>query len=139
MLAKLINLKNWKAKRRSRVHPSDRKIKSPGKITEALFYGNVHYPHGAKYVGEWIFGKYKEFHGLGMFIYASGGKYVGEWKNHKHHGKGIHTYNSGSKYVGEWKNHKRHGFGIYFCLDGSRLAGKWVDDVFVGVDQENIN
>ena len=74
-----------------------------------------------------------------MFIYASGGKYVGEWKNHKHHGKGIHTYNSGSKYVGEWKNHKRHGFGIYFCLDGSRLAGKWVDDVFVGVDQENIN
>ena len=99
MLAKLINLKNWKAKRRSRVHASDRKIKNPGKITEALFYGNVHYPHGAKYVGEWIFGKYKEFHGLGMFIYASGGKYVGEWKNHKHHGKGIHTYNSGSKYV----------------------------------------
>ena len=78
MLAKLINLKKWKAKRRSRVHPSDRKIKSPGKITEALFYGNVHYPHGAKYVGEWIIEKYKEFHGLGMFMYSCGDKYVGE-------------------------------------------------------------
>jgi len=47
MLAKLINLKKWKAKRQSRVHPSDRKIKRPRGITEALFYGNVHYPHAA--------------------------------------------------------------------------------------------
>ena len=116
MLAKLINLKNWKAKRQSRVHPSDRKIKSPGKTTEALFYGNVHYPNGAKYVGEQIVGKYRAFHGLGMFIYGCG-----------------------DKYVGEWKNHKRNGYGIYLCFDGSRLAGQWLDGVFVGLDQEKVN
>ena len=79
-------------------------------------------PNGAKYVGEWKYGKE---HGQGTYTYPSGDKYVGEFKDGKHHGQGTLKWRDGSKYVGEFKDGFLHGQGTYRYINGDIYVGEF--------------
>ena len=82
--------------------------------------GEMTYPDGGEYVGEWKDGKK---HGQGTDK-PFWGVYVGEWKDGKYNGLGTQTFDDGGKYVGEWKDGKKHGQGIY--------TKSWNEEKYVG-------
>ncbi len=66
---------------------------------ESIYYGEVTYPNGATYKGDFM--------------------------GSKRHGKGIHTSPNGAKYVGEFKDDKRNGHGTLTFSDGRKQEGNW--------------
>ena len=55
----------------------------------------------AKYIGDVMIGKP---HGIGNVVYPDGNKYVGEWMNGLFHCQGIYTIASdGYSYIGEYR------------------------------------
>ena len=98
-------------------------------------FGNITYPSGNKYVGEW---RNNKKHGQGTQTWGSGSKwaghkYVGQFKNNQMHGQGTYTYSNGDKYVGDYKNGKTHGQGTITWSEGS----KWAGDKHVGEFKDN--
>lgn len=90
--------------------------------------GELTYPSGRKYVGEFRDGKY---HGQGTYTSPDGQKYVGEFRDDKYNGQGTFTDAGGNKYVGEFRDGRRHGQGTLWWPDGTiHQSGTWKNEYF---------
>lgn len=103
---------------------------------------------GAKYEGNWKFGKangygifyhvdgdiYKGYwkddkaNGEGIYESAEGVSYEGNWLDDYQHGKGVETWKDGSKFKGSYVKGKKEGYGEYIWKDGSQYYGNWVNN-----------
>lgn len=85
---------------------------------------------GARYVGEWKFGKRD---GAGTLIVRDpktgdySRKYCGGWKNGKKHGCGTYHYNNSAVYEGGWAEDRRCGQGTMRFSNGDVYTGEWKD------------
>ena len=86
--------------------------------------GKFTYPHGEKYEGDWVKGKY---HGQGTMTFPDGSMYEGEFKDGEYNGQGIMTLPDGDKYVGEFKDGKRWN-GTEYDKNGN-MTKKYVNGV----------
>ena len=59
-------------------------------------------------------------HGRGNVVWPDGRRYEGEWRQAKEHGKGAAA---GTRYEGESRDGKRHGRGTYVFSDGGHYEG----------------
>lgn len=91
--------------------------------------GELSWPSGEKYVGEWRNGN---MNGQGTLTTANG-NYVGEFRNGKESGQGTYTFRNGKRYVGEWRDGKFNGQGILYLPDGTiAQSGLWADNKLAG-------
>ena len=77
---------------------------------------------GARYEGEWRFGKRT---GKGKFYYANGKIYEGDFKEDNWHGFGKVRFEDGERYEGDWRNAQREGYGIAHWNNGKKYRGYW--------------
>ena len=101
--------------------------------------GKFTYPHGEKYEGDWVKGKY---HGQGTMTFPDGSMYLGEYKNGKFHGQGTFIWNDGYYHEGEFMDGTPNGQGTE-TLPNGQLVGEYKDGKpwnVKGYDKErNIN
>ena len=88
--------------------------------------GTFTWINGAKYTGEWKYGKRTQ----GTIIRLDGATYVGEWRDQLPNGKGAYEWVDGTKYIGQFKDGKRNGEGTYTDIDGKVEFGIWKNDEF---------
>ena len=91
--------------------------------------GEVTFPDGFKYVGEFRDGQY---HGQGTATSPDGEKYVGALKDGKRDGRGSGIYPDGRRYVGDWRDDKANGQGTAMLPDGKKYVGEFRDGQYHG-------
>ncbi|CAD7935747.1 unnamed protein product [Amoebophrya sp. A25] len=88
--------------------------------------GQMSWPDGTKYVGEWHDDK---AHGKGQLDYASGADhYCGEWKENRCDGFGVYIHGE-TIFYGEWKNDRQQGHGVESWGEGSKFEGRFENGV----------
>ena len=60
-----------------------------------------------------------------MEVWPDGAKYEGEYKYGKKEGKGKFHWSDGSSYEGDFLNNNIHGYGIYKWYDGKMVLNKF--------------
>jgi hypothetical protein len=86
--------------------------------------GEMTYPDGSTYVGEFLHGYY---HGKGTLKYNSEAIYTGEFVNGKRQGKGILKKGSTYQYEGEFFATCCHGPGILITTGGTKYIGSFFE------------
>lgn len=75
-------------------------------------------------------------YGVGQMIYPDGSKYEGDWRHDLKQGFGAYYYPNGDIYEGAWFNGKRHGLGTYFFeLYQVKFMGTWLEGRIEGPGQ----
>ncbi len=111
-------------------------------------FGNVSFPDGDGYIGEWQDGKPHrqgtftfsfgaqfvgevrngKMGGFGTFTLSSGIKYIGVFGENGLNGQGSETFPDGRQYVGEFRDGHRNGQGTFTFADGVKFVGAFKDD-----------
>ena len=79
-----------------------------------MCHGEVEWPEGDRYIGEWQGGRPD---GKGSYFTVTGGVYVGAMKNGTFHGSGTVRYASGGTYTGEFKSNRANGWGTFTDIE----------------------
>jgi hypothetical protein len=113
-----------------------RQISPEGEIFEGTFLddlphgiGELRYPDGSRYVGEWFRGVRQ---GFGNFVTADGSSYEGDWDHNQINGEGIWRWRDGAWYVGSSQNGKRMGKGIFVTSSNDVYIGDFVENRMEG-------
>lgn len=104
--------------------------KLEGKFNNKAGVGNINYPNGEKYAGQWDENWKKS--GQGKILYVTGATYSGDWSNDKKHGNGTYVWPNGKTYSGYWDNDKKTGQGKLSLPNGDKYTGQFSDDTFNG-------
>lgn len=93
--------------------------------TWANCQGEISFPDGGKYVGDFQHGK---MNGQGTYTWPNGTKYVGTFRDDKMDGHGIKTFPNLQKYIGEFREGNRSGYGVQTSPEGQKYEGAYRDD-----------
>lgn len=85
-------------------------------------------PDGSRYTGQLSTASQMK-HGYGVQTWLDGAKYEGEWRYGKADGKGTFYHANGDVFDGYFKADKANGHGVYQHKTGQRYNGQWADDV----------
>ena len=91
--------------------------------------GDIRYPNGQKYSGDFVNGQRS---GKGTLSYPNGERYTGEFINDMPDGYGSYLYSDGSRYEGGYSNGQLNGQGTYINKNGEKFVGQYRDDVRSG-------
>lgn len=90
----------------------------------------IHFNKNYRYEGE--INEYYEPHGDGNLYYPNGDFYFGEFVNGKKEGIGEYHYYDGTIYIGNWFDDVKHGEGCMISTkDGWRFNGNFAKDNFI--------
>ena len=113
--------------------PDQKTSAPPPPVFPKMLTGNLEFPGGARYVGDYKEDKekYQVLHGKGEYV-APTFRYNGEFRDGKKQGKGVYIWANGDKFDGEFANDQASGKGRWEFSSGDIYVGDVLNAVMVG-------
>ena len=122
------------ADRIAAISPEQRTMLPPAPAAPRVLSGDIMFPNGAKYTGEYKENKDKlqVLHGQGEFVSAEF-RYIGEFRENKKQGKGTYIWASnGNRYEGDFVDDEPSGRGKFVFGSGDQYEGDYSKGAFNG-------